>query len=278
MVRAAVLLLQVVGVPVILTAAIYGLLEAERATRQAEAYQQPVRFELINAPEELHDIVQEHLADLAAFPWIDPQLCRRVHERLQELAWIRRIEAVGKAERGVVYVSCQYRQPAAMVQHGDFFYLVDFEGVRLPGQYALDSRWLIIQGLSKPPPEPGRPWLGGDAAAAVRLVELLMAQPYAGQIAALSMYNYRGRLNLYEPQIELISRGRRSRIIWGSAPGEETEENSAAQKLAILAENHRDFGRIDANLPAIDISVFSDRFVVPTRTAGEAADPASSRT
>jgi len=52
-------------------------------------------------------------------------------------------------------------------------------------------------------------------------------------------------------------------IIWGSAPGQELEENTAAQKLAILRSNYARSGRLDSQYRVIDVSVFPDRFIVP---------------
>ncbi len=92
---------------------------------------------------------------------------------------------------------------------------------------------------------------------------MILDQPYAGQVVAVSMHNYRGREDPYRSHIELVTDSGGNRILWGSAPGEELEENSAEQKLRILAENFRRHGRIDAHEPRIDISVFPSRFLIP---------------
>ena len=58
--------------------------------------------------------------------------------------------------------------------------------------------------------------------------------------------------------------GAGGRIIWGSAPGAEIEENTVAEKLELLRSNYRRFGRADAGRGVIDVSVHPDRIITPT--------------
>lgn len=246
-------------------AAVWGLQSAEAKRQLAADFQQPVEFVLIDAPEHLQATILDDLSDLASRPWIDEALCARLHERLTQSGWIKRVNRIGKSSPGVVYVDCEYREPLAMLQHHEHYYLVDEFGVRLPGRYEYDPDWILIQGVSAAPPEEGQEWPGDDLSAGIKLAHLIMRQPYREQVAAILVHNYGGRYNAYDAHIELVSDHHAARILWGSAPGEELEENTAAQKLHILAENHRRYGRIDANESKIDISVFADRFIIPAR-------------
>jgi len=92
------------------------------------------------------------------------------------------------------------------------------------------------------------------------IVMLLYQEPFFDQISGILVDNYGGRRDKREPHVQLATAPEGGRIVWGSAPGEEIEENTVEQKLALLRENFRRWGRIDAGRWYIDISLFPDRF------------------
>ena len=245
------------------TAAIWGLQRAQQNEFRNPEYHQQTQFVLADAPAGIADVVLDDLARLTQTSWIDNELCERAYERLSQSPWVRAVHHVGKAEPGVIRVACEYRRPIAMVQQHEYFYMVDEYGIRLPGQYDYQPGWLLIQGVQAALPEPGEIWPGADLAAGLRLAEMLLNQPYHYQVVAVLMHNHGGRVDPYHHHVELVTDRDGSRILWGSAPGEEQEENTAAHKLQILAENFRRHGRIDAHQPRIDISVFPDRYFIP---------------
>lgn len=230
-------------------------------------YHEPIRIQLANAPAGLDRLIRKDLAELAGWNWIDGNVCRSVHDRLAQSPWIQSIHRVSKPEPGLVRVKCQYRLPVALVQDREYFYMVDEYGVRLPGQHGYEPGWLLIQGVEGELPSPGEQWPGEDLAAGVRLANMILAQPYRDQVSAVLVHNYGGRRAPYRSHLELLAGRDGHRILWGSAPGEELEENSTAQKLRILAANYRRYGTIDADQPTIDISVLPDRFLIPDRPA-----------
>jgi hypothetical protein len=122
---------------------------------------------------------------------------------------------------------------------------------------------IVIQGVTSPPPGPGEVWDAPDLSAAGAVVDLLQDELFAGQITAVLAHNYGGRENSREAHLSLATDRPGGQIAWGSPPGEELAENSAAQKLAILRDNFRRFGRVDANRQIIDISIHPDRFTTP---------------
>lgn len=236
---------------------------------QAEAELRPKnheipQFELVNAPGALQDMVLADLQPLAHVSWNDPHLCKHAYERLARNGWVRSVRRVAKGRPDQVVVDCDYRIPIALARVQEYYYLVDEYGVRLPGTYDYDPGWLLIEGLEHEAAQPGQVWPGADAAAAIRLGNLLRVQPFGRQVSALLMDNYGGRIDPYASHIELETGKNGGRIRWGSAPGDELEENTTAQKLHILSENFRRYGRIDAHHPRIDISVFPDRFLIPS--------------
>ena len=245
-------------------AAIWGLDHAQSQQFQRPEYRQYVSFELVDAPAGVAGLIEQELAEFYDRDWIDSALCEQVARRLAGCPWVVTVKQVSKAEEpGLILVHCDYRQPRALVQYGEYFYMVDEYAIRLPGVYSYQPGWLLVQGVSSAAPDAGETWPGNDIAAGLRLAGMILDQPYAGQVVAVSMYNYRGREDPYRSHIELVTDFNGNRILWGSAPGEELEENSADQKLRILTENYRQYGRIDAHEPRIDISVFPSRFLIP---------------
>lgn len=207
--------------------------------------------------------MEDSLVSLLDGPWTDDRLCRSMAQRLEQLGWIAAVRQVRRYNDGRFVVNCRYRVPVAMVAQGGEYYLVDDEGVRLPGVYRADATWRLIEGVSTKPPEPGKHWEGGDIAAAMRLLGKLGAEPFGHQLAAIDVENFKGRVNARSSHIVLRTHQVDGRIQWGSAPGTEIEENSMKQKLAILRENFLRTGRADAGHPFIDISTFPDRFTIP---------------
>jgi len=244
-------------------AVIWGLDRAQSQQFGQPEYRQYASFELIDAPAGVANLIKQELADFYDRDWIDDALCEQVARRLADSPWVETVKRVSKAEPGLIRVQCDYRRPQALIQHGEYFYMVDEYGVRLPGVYDYQPGWILVQGVSRAAPDPGETWLGNDIAAGLRLAGMILGQSYARQVVAVSVHNYGGREDPYRSHIELVTDSDGNRILWGSAPGEEIEENSAEQKLRILAENFRRHGRIDAHQPRIDISVYPSRFLIP---------------
>ncbi|UCE61465.1 MAG: hypothetical protein JSU63_06890 [Phycisphaerales bacterium] len=225
-------------------------------------------FALVDLPNRLADLAGEDLREvltgtLAQREWIDDEACREMAERLGSIGWVAQVHYVRRTSDARFEVSCRYRQPFAMVQRQDQFFFVDVEGVRLPGRYLYSPTWRLIQGVGASTPDPGQVWPGDDLQAGVKVLRALEVEPYSQQVTAVLVDNFAGRVDSRAVHIELATDRAGGRIRWGSAPGRELEENSIAQKLAILRENYRRTGRADANNPIIDISTFPDRFAVP---------------
>lgn len=246
------------------TVGTWALNRSQQERLWASADQTPLSFVLPGVPGGMAELVLADLEELRDIPWANEDLCGLVWAQLDRSPWVQRVERVSTAEPGVIVARCTYRQPLALVQQQEYFFMVDEYGIRLPGQYGYQPGWLLIQGVEQGLPEAGQAWLGEDIAAGVRLVKLLLSKPYREQVVAVLLHNYGGRRDPAKCHVELVTDRDASRILWGSAPGEELEENTTAQKLNILSGNYREHGRIDAYHPKIDISVFPDRFVIPT--------------
>ncbi|MHC4064156.1 MAG: cell division protein FtsQ/DivIB [Planctomycetota bacterium] len=262
---------RVCAVGLVVAAIAVGMSRLERHVHGHERFLERPRIVLPGVPDGLEEIIQQHVAPLTETAWIDRQLCERTALQLEESAWVRRVEHVRRLPSGRIEARCRYRTPAAMVQHRGEFVLVDAEHVRLPGRYPYSPGWLLIQGVAGSPPPAGEQWTAPGLTAATTISDRLADEPFADQVTAIRVHNFRGRLDSRAAHVELATDRAGGRIIWGSAPGEEIEENSAEQKLAILRRNHELYGRIDAGRPVIDVSTFPDRFTAPAGRQGAVA-------
>jgi cell division septal protein FtsQ len=242
-----------------------GMAELDRRVHAAERFSGPPQIVLAGVPTDLDAVLREHLQVVSESDWTEPDLCRRIAIRLAESGWVARVDRVRRQADGRVEVSCRYRTPFALVQCGRDFLLVDAEGVRLPGRYPFSASLPLVQGVAGPPPDAGRAWEAKDLQAGVGVLRRLRAEPFADQVTAVLVHNYGGREDRHTAHLELATDRAGGRIIWGSAAGEEIEENTAAQKLAILRRNYELHGRADAGLAVIDVSTFPDRFTTPNR-------------
>ncbi len=225
------------------------------------------RLQLPGVPAPLRGLadadIRELVSPLLEQPWTQPDLCKRMAQRIERVGWVRTLHHVRRLPDGTFKIACDYREPVAIVSGVDGYVLVDAERFRLPGVYAYHQSWIVIDGVREPPAVAGETWPGEDLRAGVTLVRTLAAEPFAEQITAVLVENVAGRVDPYRCHIELATDRAGGRIRWGSAPGAELEENSVEHKLAILRANYARTGRVDANHPIIDISTFPDRFTIP---------------
>jgi hypothetical protein len=242
----------------------YGFLRMSRSVLGSPTFVLPAKIQLIDVPPDLMGDMRQALAPFADTPWSDPTLCEAIAVTLREVGWVEQVESVRRFADRRIEVSCTYRRPLALVQMDGGFYLVDDKCVRLPGMYAFHPGQIVIQGVSVPAPEAGEPWDAPDLRAGAELVRLIEPERFAGQITGVLVENFHGRVDRRAAHLQLATDVAGGRIIWGSAPGEEIEENSVAAKLELLRTNFKRYGRVDAGRSVIDISVHPDRFITPS--------------
>jgi hypothetical protein len=186
-----------------------------------------------------------------------------------EDAWIKKINFVRRVwlpDQQVIEISAEYRQPAGLVELSGMYYLIDTEGVRLPGAYPPKIlpalHWLIqIKGASGPVPPPGSAFDSHSINVALQMINLLSAQPYAWQIQAVDVSNLDGKVNPDAPEITLLTTFG-GQVWWGVAPGKEGfYEVPATRKLDSLLKIYQQYRRIDAGEPYVDIR--GDQVLVP---------------
>jgi len=203
------------------------------------------------------------LSDLLSVNWMESDLCQRIAERLATVGWVDKVQFVRRRSDGSFAVRAQYRVPEAIVRSGEDYFLVDSGMIRLPGRYLPSDQWKVIIGVRDAVPEPGISWSCDELSVGLELIRVVGAEPYAGQIRAVDVTNLGGREDSSACHVALVTVRTGGRILWGSAPGFELAENTVRQKLAILRENHRRTGWLDAGNAVIDISIYPNRFTIP---------------
>ena len=252
-----------------------GLYYAKRhVDRRIAFYGRAPRVVLKDRPVWMSDYLADQITScaqpLGAHSSFDHELLVDVADTLRGNPWIKRVRAVrrvyGKRPGDTIEIDCEYRVPLALVHWKDYYWLVDGEGVKLPEQFTPQQlphvingrdgkrQFRVVEGVQEPPVESGQRWPGEDLAAALELARYLYRQPFAEEVARIDVSNFGGRVSHKEAQLVLVTT-RDSEIRWGRPVSAKDffVEVSVAQKLDYLQRVWRQFGRIDANQPWIDI-------------------------
>ena len=197
------------------------------------------------------DVLAQQARSLATSPWV------------REVKTVRRTYQNGPGD--VIEIAADFRTPVAMVRWQDTYWYVDADGVRLPEHFNAAQvhqmllaggkpTFRIIEGVAHFPDESGKPWPGKDLRAGLELIALLSDKAYADQITRIDVGNYDGRTNANESQINLITRYD-TQVRWGQAPSSRAffVEQRVDRKLDVLQQACRQTGRVDMNLPWIDL-------------------------
>jgi hypothetical protein len=171
--------------------------------------------------------------------------------------WVNKVFWVRLGFGGKVVISAEFREPTALVNRDDGCFLIDENGYLLPGKYKYDALVkcgiLEIHGVKGRIPDAGAKWTGGDLQSGLGLVKLLKSAPFRHQIKAVDVTNFEGRCDRNSSWL-VLETDRNTIIRWGRPAGEERGlENTARDKLALVAGAYADYKHIDCNRMFIDI-------------------------
>ncbi len=213
---------------------------------------------------------------------LDHELVAEVGRILEHNAWVRSVKQVkrvyGKSAGDTVEVDCEFRAPIALVAARNDYILVDGEGVRLPEKFGPSTlprillgpdgkmNLRIIEGVSAMPPFlDGQKWVGEDLAAGLEMAKLLYGRPFTEEIQRINVANFKGRKNLRDAQIVLLTRYR-SEVRWGEPIKLSFyAELPPVQKLERLALICQKYGRVDGGHSWVDIRL--DKVMYPAEEA-----------
>ncbi len=208
-------------------------------------------------------------------------------EWLTMSGWFDGVPMVARVDSETIRIEGAWRRPVALVRHGHGDdardYLIDEQLRLLPKVYAVGERTesgsgggsvgdggggRYLTGATYNPAGNApwqldftTPWPDQSLAAGLELLNLLMRQPFAGQVAGVDVRDY-----FVEHRLEIIT-DRGTRVVWGGPVGEFIPgEADTQQKLTHLLQFFNDptFGRrIDAGLERLEVF---DRQVVIDRS------------
>lgn len=166
---------------------------------------------------------------------------------LLNTGWFNSVSQVRRARADLIIVDGDFADPYALVRNHEGDHLIDTHGRLLPlslPEGVFERFTVIIGARFDRPSRPGLQWEGSDITAALRLLRLIEAEPWAEQVRSIDVtaQTTGGAIRL------ITNRDRGSWILWGSAPGEEIAmEALPDQKLRYLNHNFQNFGHIDGN-------------------------------
>lgn len=254
-------------------------------TRNITVTNQPPVIVMSNRPSWMGDALAQQIVDSVA-PAVPMKTDDRqgLIDREKLLAvnpWVRKVNMVRRVYRDspgdTIEVDCEFRAPIALVRWQEDFWYVDAAGVKLPERFNIEQvRQLlnaqggplmrVIDGVTTPPPIAGKIWSNGEIQAGLELLALVKEQSFAPDILSVDVSNYAGRQHPNESQLNLVTR-ENTQIRWGQPVSSKKffAEARVDQKLNFLSNAKKTTGRIDMNLPWIDLRF--DNPTVPSQQA-----------
>jgi hypothetical protein len=225
------------------------------------------------------DVKTEALRDASLelpLPLLDDALAERISKAFAFHPWIAEVKQVRKAVPSQVIVDVVYRKPACMVElpEGLGLYAVDASAYLLPTKDFLDD----------PRRAHGYPRLTGIVNLNMGRLGMRWPDPFVqgGAAVAAALETAWPRLNLARiapsldsissptPRFELVTR-LGTRIVWGSAPGQETAgEMPAARKVESLLRYANDNGSLEGRTGPQRLDLTGQSITIIATTPAEA--------
>ncbi|GIK18875.1 MAG: hypothetical protein DYG93_01690 [Leptolyngbya sp. PLA2] len=183
----------------------------------------------------------------------------RVGRAMEASGWFDGAPRVVRRGDGTIVVSGSWRTPACVVRHNGRDHLVDWRSRPMPATYDAGASGLrIIHGASSPPPRNAKgtlnyaeAWPGDDIRVGVETLRLLLAQPYANQVAGVDVRDY-----FVTRRIDIVT-DKGTRVVWGGPPGEfipgEASTKAKLDRLAYFASLAERGRRIDLGQQRLEI-------------------------
>lgn len=254
--------------------------------RKVAVQTKPPTVVLKDRPSWMSDVLADQITAAVqpdkAHSTFDHQVLIETAKKLQANPWVEKVRLVrrgyDKTAGDTLEIDAVYRTPVALVKWGDYYSLIDNQGVKLPEQYpktvverivrGRDGRINIrvIEGVFEPPPDPGKTWRGDDVQAGLQMVKLLFDKPFAQDIYKVNVQNFARRKSAKEAQLTLKTRYG-TEIRWGRPPSAADFfiEVSTDQKLDSLQQIYQQYGRVDAKQPWLDVRF--DKITYPAEQA-----------
>jgi len=196
---------------------------------------------------------------------LENDLTVRVAQAFEQHTWVAKVSRVRKQSPATVKVELQYRRPVAMVevdyQGRGGLLPVDAEGVLLPPEdftpeEAVDFPRITVD-YSGPSGSIGTSW-GDDRVAGAAKIAAVLIEPWQDWGLYRIVAQRTGEPSSRSPPSYELHTRDRTRVLWGSAPGDEAMgEATAEQKVVRLARYVEEHGPLDGKDSPAEIDVRS---------------------
>lgn len=181
----------------------------------------------------------------------------RVGKAMGASGWFTQPPTIRREVGGKIVVEGFWRVPAAVVRRDGMEQLISWEGKPMPLlKPAGQTNFPVIESptLGAPKTSTGEvdhmtAWSGEDIAASLELLQVLLRQTWAKQVAGIDVTNFA------KDRILIISTTYGTKVVWGGRVSKPAlGEVSSAQKLAHMNQLFQQHQRIDAGYPMIYVN------------------------
>jgi hypothetical protein len=178
----------------------------------------------------------------------EKDLCERVERELRASPcfWVREVRSVRRLMPRKLEVDLVFRQPAALVQFGDYSYMVDMDGYWLPddlyyrtGVWGNQSLPVIVNRNFRGAPPYARQWDGPALAAGIRLYDFLLKEGVFEQLPMKAIDVTHVGESGDVPDIVLLTRGG-ALVKWGCS-----DAYAELEGLSLPSWEHPDSGKLE---------------------------------
>lgn len=198
----------------------------------------------------------------------DPELVPRVALGFVANPWVRKVGEVRKEYPATIHIALDLRRPVGHVHLDGFYYLIDREGVRLPGVYLgeparLPDQLPIVVGGRVPPPAAGSVWHDRGIREGAIVGEILLNSSVLRSLSIerIDVSNIQGRIDPRRGEITLQT-AHGTRIVWGRSDLSNHVKLSSEKRLEIL-ESHLEEGLLARHPELRGIEEIEIRFGQP---------------
>jgi len=164
--------------------------------------------------------------------------------------WIEGMPSVEWTSDGMIQVDAEWRVPAAVVRVGNREFIIDWNRIVLPLDYAIgESNQYFFENADAQLPRTGETWMGTDLEDGLKLLKIMGNEQLLEQVDGFDLGTAQQSGTI------VIRTTRKAEVVWGAGPGRERPgELTTSEKLGRLKALHEDTGLIDGGFVMVDIS------------------------
>lgn len=201
-------------------------------------------------PARVRDALRNQVLATVSIDPTDAHSLDTARKLLADTGWFRAGPRLARRPGGVIEVTGEWREPAAVVEAGGEAHVVARDACRLPLSYepGATGELRFIRGAWGDTPTPGREWGGDDVSKSIALLRQLRASLAWDGIAGVDATGF------LRTRVLTLVTSDGARVVWGSAPGDSAVgQVEQATRLARLESLLSDPAWIGAGRPRVEL-------------------------